>query len=80
MKKFTIKDIINILDRRYNKLHLSDVIVQACSTCKGHKLLLNGIGFPITCYRCNGSGNKEPECCTLHSVMCSCDGCGKKFE
>ena len=40
------------------KLRLSDVIVQVCSTCKGHKLLLNEIGFPITCVSCNGSGKQ----------------------
>jgi len=26
------------------------------------------------------NNNKETEQCTLHSVMCSCDGCGKEFE
>ena len=58
MKRFTVKDINDILDRSDNKLHLSDVIVQVCSTCKDHKLLLNEIGFPITCYSCNGSGKQ----------------------
>lgn len=58
MKRFTVKDIKKILDRSDNKLHLSDVIVQVCSTCKGYKLLLNEIGFPITCISCNGSGKQ----------------------
>ena len=58
MKRFTVKDIKKILDRSDNKLHLSDVIVQVCSTCKGHKLLLNEIEFPITCNKCNGSGKQ----------------------
>ena len=58
MKRFTIKSIEEMLDRSNNKLHLSDAIVQTCSTCKGHKLLLNEIGFPITCYNCNESGKQ----------------------
>jgi hypothetical protein len=43
-----------------NKSYLPDIVVitQSCSTCKGHKLLLNEIGFPITCNKCNGSGKK----------------------
>ena len=58
MKKFTVKNVREILDKSDNKLHLSDVIVQVCSTCKGHKVLLNEIGFPITCNECNGSGKQ----------------------
>jgi hypothetical protein len=58
MKRFAVKDIKKTLDRNDNKLHLSDVIVQVCSTCKGHKLLLNEIGFPITCDSCNGIGKQ----------------------
>jgi len=58
MKRFTVKNINKALDRSDNKLHLSDVIVQVCSTCKGHKLLLNEIGLPITCISCNGSGKQ----------------------
>lgn len=59
MKRFTVKGIKKILDRGDKKLHLSNVIVQVCSTCKGHKLLQNEIGFPITCYNCNGSGKQN---------------------
>lgn len=58
MKRLRIKDIKKMLDKSDNKLHLSNVIVQVCSTCKGHKLLLNEIGFPITCSTCNGSGKQ----------------------
>ena len=59
MKRITVKDIKKILNRSDNKLHLPDVIVQVCSICKGHKLLLNEIGFPITCYSCNGNGKQS---------------------
>jgi hypothetical protein len=58
MEKFRVKNIRKILNKSDNKLHLSDVIVQVCSICKGHKLLLNEIGFPITCNECNGPDYK----------------------
>ena len=62
------------------KLHLSDVIVQVCSACNGHKLLLNEIGFPITCNKCNGSGLQfvkiEPNF-NLQTQCATCAGSGK---
>ncbi len=58
MKRFTVKNIIEILDRSDSKYHLPDFIFHVCSTCKGHKLLLNEIGFPITCIKCNGNGKQ----------------------
>lgn len=58
MKKITVKNIREILDRSNNKLHLNNDIVQVCNTCNGHKVLLNEIDFPITCNKCNGSGKQ----------------------
>jgi len=53
------KNIRKILNRSNSKLDLSNIIVQVCSTCKGYGLLLNEIGFPITCNSCNGSGKQS---------------------
>jgi len=61
MKKFTVKNIEELFDETHDKFRIPDVaaLVQACSTCKGHKLLLNEVGFPITCNKCNGSGKQN---------------------
>jgi DnaJ-class molecular chaperone len=61
MKNPTVKNIEELFDETHDKFRIPDVAVpvQACSTCKGHKLLLNEVGFPMACNKCNGSGKQN---------------------